>query len=396
MKRRICAWLLVLMLLMGAVAQAAQDEDPVLFSFEGKDVHQSEIIQRAAAYAQGQMISSDTAYDEAIQYMIVNQLVPEARAAELGLDHFTDEELAEIDKEAADYYEQQLDIYVEMMGSTLSDEEKAGLREELRSYWTEMGTTVESAAETHRFNKIKARLLETMEVSITDEEIEQVFEEQAQKDEEFFKDNILAYEYFTEYLHNDVWYVPEGFRSVLQILLYADEELTDAYEAAVDAGEGVEEAAQAIIASKQDALDEICARLDAGEDFVTVMKDTTEDPAMDEARMESGYPVHRESAVWGKEFAAAAFSDEMQNIGDVSKPFASKYGVQMLYYLGDVPSGRVEMNDKIRESITTYLTNKKRSEMLADWAKDYEVVYNQDAIDALMATAAEAAAAAEQ
>ena len=328
---RLCACLLALALLMGMTAFAAEGDDPVLFTFNGTEVYQSEVIRRAAAYGQAQLISSDTAYDEAIEYMIVNQLVPEARAAELGLDQFTDAELAEINAEAAEYYEQQLDAYVEGMGANLSDSEKEGFREELRAYWNEMGTTVESAQETHRFNKVKARLLETMDVEISDEEIAQVYEEQVQKDEDFFKDNILAYEYFTEYLNSDVWYVPEGYRGVLQILLYADEALCDAYEDAVSAGEGVEEAAQAIIASKQSAIDAIYARLDAGEDFVSVMLDYTQDPGMDDDRIASGYPVHVKSTVWGKEFAAGAFSEEMQQVGDVSQPIASKYGVHILY-----------------------------------------------------------------
>ena len=388
---RLCACLLALALLMGMTAFAAEGDDPVLFTFNGTEVYQSEVIRRAAAYGQAQLISSDTAYDEAIEYMIVNQLVPEARAAELGLDQFTDAELAEINAEAAEYYEQQLDAYVEGMGANLSDSEKESFREELRAYWNEMGTTVESAQETHRFNKVKARLLETMDVEISDEEIAQVYEEQVQKDEDFFKDNILAYEYFTEYMQSDVWYVPEGYRGVLQILLYADEALCDAYEDAVSAGEGVEEAAQAIIASKQSAIDAIYARLDAGEDFVSVMLDYTQDPGMDDDRIASGYPVHVKSTVWGKEFATGAFSEEMQQVGDVSQPIASKYGVHILYYLRDIPGGRIAMDERIRESITTYLTNQKRVEILASWADDYDVTYNQDAIDALMATATEAA-----
>ena len=388
---RLCACLMALALLMGMTALAAEGDDPVLFTFNGTEVYQSEIIRRAAAYGQAQLISSDTAYDEAIEYMIVNQLVPEARAAELGLDQFTDEELAQINAEAADYYEQQLDAYVEGMGANLSDSEKESFREELRAYWNEMGTTVESAQQTHRFNKVKARLLETMDVVISDEEIAQVYEEQVQKDEDFFKDNILAYEYFTEYLNSDVWYVPEGYRGVLQILLYADEALCVAYEDAVSAGVGVEEAAQAIIASKQSAIDEIYARLDAGEDFVSVMLDYTQDPGMDDERIANGYPVHVKSTVWGEEFAAGAFSEEMRQVGDVSQPIASKYGVHILYYLRDVPGGRIAMDDRIRESITTYLTNQKRVEILASWADDYEVTYNQEAINALMATATEAA-----
>lgn len=387
-KNRLAA-LMALILLLCVPAYAAEDEDPVLFTFNGQQYHQSEVVRNAEGYAQMQLISSATAYEEAIEYMIANQLVAEAKAAELGLDQYTDEELAEIKAEADQYYEEQLDAYTDALLPESTDEEKAEFRQSLKEFWIESGTTVELAEETHLFNRTKARLLETMPVEITDEEIAEVFEEQVKKDEEFFKDNIKAYEYFTEYQQSDVWFVPEGYRGVLQILLYADDELTEAYKAAVEAGEGVEEARQAILDSKQETIDEIYARLDAGEDFVTVMQEYSEDPAMDEARIETGYAVNPESTVWVSEFTEGAFSDKMQAVGDVSDPVVSRFGVHILYYLRDIPAGRAEFNDRIRESIVNYLTNKKRAETLASWAADYEVTYNQEAIDALKAAAEE-------
>jgi len=256
MKKKAGIWAVAaaIMTIMSATAAAAE-KDPVLFTFNGKDVFQSELVQRTAAYAQGGMISSDTAYREAIEYMIENQLVAEAKAAELGLDQYTDEELEALRKEADEYYEQQLDAlvtyYAEQNGAELSDEDKAEFREELKTVWEEIGTTKESAEETHIFNKTRDRLLETMEVENTEEEIQQVFEEQIEKDRIQFEDNVKMYEYFTYYQNYDVWYTPEGFRKVQQILLKVDEELTDAYKKAVDSEEGVEEAREAILEARQ-------------------------------------------------------------------------------------------------------------------------------------------------
>lgn len=385
---RLLALFMTLALLVGAGAVA--EEDPVLFTFEGQEIHQSEIVEMAEAYGQALLISSTTAYDEAIEYMIANQLVPEAKAAELGLDQYTDEELEAIKAEAAEYFEAQLDAYVNGLLPEGSEADKAQFRESLREYWAETGTTLEAAEENHIFNTTKSRLLETMEVEITEAEIQQVFEEQLAKDREYFQDNIAAYEYFTVYQGSDVWYTPEGYRGVLQILLYADEDLCDAYTQAVDAGEGVEEARQAILDSRQDEVDEIYEKLDAGAAFEDVMAEYSEDPSMDEELAQAGYAVHPESSIWVKEFTQGAFSDEMQSVGDVSEPVVSKYGIHILYYLRDIPSGDVEFNDRIRESIVSYLTNKKRSEILDAWAEDYEVVYNQEAIDALMESAQEA------
>lgn len=379
------AMALVVALALWAAGCAAQNgEDPVLFTFNGQDVYQSKVVAMAEAYAQAGMISGEGAYDEAIEYMIVNQLVPQAKAAELGLDQYSQEELDQINQEAEEYFEAQLDAYANGLLPEASQEEKEQFRQDLQAYWAETGTTLETAKENHLFNYTKERLLETMKVEITPEEIQQVFEEQVQKDKDYFTGNITAYEYFTVYQNSDVWYIPEGFRGVLQILLYADEDLTQAYEDAVDAGEGVEEARQAVLDSKQDIVEQIYDRLDAGEDFVSLMWEYTEDPAMDEDLAQTGYAVHQDSRIWVEEFTQGAFGDEMQAVGDVSQPVVSKYGVHILYYLRDIPSGPVEMDQRIEQSIQSYLTNQKRVQMLEDWAQDYPVEYNQQAIDQLM------------
>ena len=379
------AMALILALVLWAVACAAQSgDDPVLFTFNGQDVYQSKVMAMAEAYAQAGMISGENAYDEAIQYMIVNQLVPEAKAAELGLDQYSQEELDQINAEAEEYFQAQLDAYANGLLPEGTEAEKAQFREDLQAYWAETGTTLETAQENHLFNYTKERLLETMEVEITEEEIQQVFEEQVQKDKDYFTGNITAYEYFAVYQNSDIWYTPEGFRGVLQILLYADEDLTQAYKDAVDAGEGIEEARQAILDSKQDQIDEIYERLDGGEDFAELMWEYTEDPAMDEDLAQTGYAVHQDSRIWVEEFTQGAFSPEMQAVGDVSQPIVSRYGVHILYYLRDIPSGPAQMDQRIRESIQSYLTNQKRAAMLEEWAEQYPVEYNQEAIDALM------------
>lgn len=388
MKKKAGIWAIAAAVMtMVSMTAVAAEEDPVIFTFNGKEILRSQVVQRTAAYAQGGMISSDTAYREAIEYMIENQLVAEAKAADLGLDQYTDEELEALKKEADDYYEQQLDAlvkyYEEQNGAELSDEDKAEFREQLKEVWAEVGTTKESAEETHIFNQTRDRLLETMEVENTEEEIQAVFEEQVAKDQEQFADNVRAYEFYTYYQNYDVWYTPEGFRRVQQILLKVDEELTDAYEKAVDAQEGVEEAREAVLAAKQDTIDEIYEKLADGAEFKELMDEYSEDPERDEDMEENGYLVHPESAVWGAEFAEGAFSDKMQKVGDVSDPVVSEYGIQILYYLSDVPGGPVELTDEIHESIETYLTSQKRMDMLKEWASEYEVTYNEDELKAL-------------
>ena len=376
------AWLLALLLC--AQAFAAQDEDPVAFTFNGREVRRSELMMTAEGCAQGQLISSPTAYEEAIDSMVVNHLAPEAKAAELGLDQFTDEELAKIRAEADTYYEAQLDAYVESLMPNATEEEKADFRQALRDYWDETGTTLERAEETHLFNYIRERLLETMDVEVTDAEIEQVFAEQVEKDRAYFENNVRAYEYYTEYRNSDIWFVPEGYRGVLHILLRADEALTDAYNAAQSAGEDLEAARAAILDSKKETVDAIYARLEAGESFVDLIGEYGEDPGMTDQRLENGYAVHPESSIWAQEFTDGAFSEAMKAPGE-----------HILYYLRDIPAGAVEMDERIRESIVDYLGGQKRDAILKEWAAEYPLEINQAVIDQMKLDAEAQDAAAQ-
>ncbi|MBQ6594984.1 MAG: hypothetical protein IJH78_04910 [Clostridia bacterium] len=356
MRMRIVCLLLAILMLAGCSALA--EEDSVLFTFMGREYRQSEIVRRAEAYAQAGLISSGTAYEEAISYMHLNQLVPEAKAAELGLDQYTEEELAEIREEADRYFEAQLDAYIDYFAPDMTDAEKAGFREELRSYWAEMGTTVESAEETHLFNRTRARLMETMEITVTDEEIRQVFEEQTAKDEAYFRDNYRAYEYYTYYRQSDIWYVPEGYRAVLDLRFSAD------------TADALTENAEAIGAAR-DALGE-------GVPFEQLTGPGGETPRE--------IWVHEESTLYSDALEAVVFSEDMREPGSVSEAFQDEDGAHILCALGEVPSGPVAFDERIEESIRNYLTSRKQDEILHSWAEEYPIERNQPAIDALMAS----------
>lgn len=92
-----------------------------------------------------------------------------------------------------------------------------------------------------------------------------------------------------------MWYKPDGYRSILQILLPAEG----------DTDEARLESVQATV----DAIDE---RLNAGESFQTLMAEYNTDVAFYDADfLTVGYQVHRDSVVWDEKFVAAAFSERM-------------------------------------------------------------------------------------
>jgi len=383
---KLFALVLALAMMAGVTAFAANDEDPILFTFNGQEYPHSYVEPLMYGYSSNNYITSVYAYDEAIDYLIVNKLAPLAKANDLGLDQFTDEEKEKIYKLAEEYYEQLLDAYVEYYTEQMETDKEA-LREEIRAYWAEIGTTVEVAKETHLFNQIKARLMDSIDVEITDEEINKVFEEQIQKDKELFENNIAAYEYYTYYLDYSVWYRPEGYRSIHQIMLMVDDKLVEDYRNMLNEGDEkkIAKAEKAMLDSRKEDIDAIYARLNAGEDFITVMNDVTEDPALDEWVQANGYYVHPENTIWPENFAAASFGEDLKEIGDyASQPVVSKNGIHIVMYAGDIPGGGPELTDDIREGIVDYIANEKRTAVIDSWAEEYEVTYNQEVIDKLI------------
>ena len=71
----------------------AAEEDPILFTFNGQEYPLSYVESVIYGYESNGYITSPYAFDEAIDYLIINKLAPLAKAKEMGLDQFTDEEL---------------------------------------------------------------------------------------------------------------------------------------------------------------------------------------------------------------------------------------------------------------------------------------------------------------
>ena len=111
------------------------------------------------------------------------------------------------------------------------------------------------------------------------------------------------------------------------------------------------------IASKQDTIDEIETRLQNGEAFAAIAPEYSEDPGQD---FNEGYMVHPESIMWDPVFRDAAFSAEMNQPGDHSKPVLGSYGVHILYYLADVPAGAVELTDELYAELSESLLQDKQ------------------------------------
>ena len=62
---------------------------------------------------------------------------------------------------------------------------------------------------------------------------------------------------------------------------------------------------------------------------------------------ENGYPVSADSTNWVTEFRDAAMA--LENVGDVSEPVRSEYGIHIIKYVSDAVEGEVGL-DAVRDA----------------------------------------------
>ena len=384
----------------------AKDENPVLATLDGKEITLANTQSMLNALVSGGYITDSTDYKTALDYLIQTRILSD-KITELGFDQFTDEEMADFTAKAEAEWEQAIQQYVAYFGGA-DDSNVKQTQQEAAEYYNAHGITLETISKQYQNEaseeKLEAYLMEGKDTTATEEEIRALYDEAAEQDLASFDGNIGTYELYQVYYGQKFFFVPEGYRGIIHILLNVDEALMTAYTQAQSAYEeskteetpdgdenlkaAVDEAREAIIASKKEIIDDIYARLEKGEEFINLINEYNQDPGMkDETNLAEGYQVHKESLVWDPVFIEAAFSEKMVKPGDVSDPVVGKNGIHILYYLRDVPAGKKEMTDAFREQIATYLeTNKKNkifSEAMTEWSAQHEVIYNQEAIYAL-------------
>ena len=406
---------LLLALLLAATAcvsalaeEAANDVNPVLVTIDGEPITKQEVQDALyslinAGYAQ------DGDYALAIEYLVQDKVLS-AKIAEFGLDQFTAEEEEAIRADAQAEWNNALDTYVSYFLTEDTDEARAKAREDAIAYYAAYGYTEETLLDSFKtsaaYDRLEQKVLEGKDVTVSEEEIRADFEATAAQHQAAVGNNVYMYEMYQYYYSMDFWYKPEGYRGIIHILMKVDDELLSAYQDAQaayeesitdEAPEGdaalkaaLDEAYDAVIASKKPQIDDIYARLANGESFADLIAVYGEDPGMnDPQRLSTGYEVHQESAMYDPVFTACAFSEKMNKPGDTSDPVVGSSGIHILHYLRDVPAGFIEMTDEIsaqiEESLKTEKINAFYAEALEAWIAEHDVVYFQEAIDALSA-----------
>ena len=141
-------------------------------------------------------------------------------------------------------------------------------------------------------------------------------------------------------------------------------------------------AEEACLASVQDKLDEIYAKIEAGDDFASLIETYGEDPGMqNEPTKTRGYYVCSASTKWDESFTAGAMA--LEKVGDVSeKPVVSASGVHIIRYESDVTPGAVPLEDIKDALFNETLENMKSEHYTSEIDAWVEALNPQYSIDA--------------
>lgn len=330
------------------------------------------------------------AKEQAIQGLI-ESIVVDAKITEYGFDSFTEEEMAEIEAAAKEDY----DLYYDTIknfyfsGTELTgDELEAAVAAEMMNM---VGfSTLEGAMDQIKYSKSQEKLVAELNKDIVVSEEELTTEYNARVDSAKASYTAAAYTYGTAITNGETpYYAPEGYRYVKHILLQftqEDQEAIAEIETAIanltldqDAAELNEQLAAAkeqAYANLQTKVDEISAKLAEGADFDALIAEYNEDPGMNGES--AGYPVCATSIDWVEEFKDASMA--LANVGDVSAPVRSEYGIHFIKYQSDLASGEIGL-ENVREALTAELQAAKESSnvetCVAQWVEEANAKINE-------------------
>ncbi len=400
-----------------AIEPALPSDDTVLATVNGEDVTWGGMVllynnyyANYAGYAEDSVIQT-IALQEAVDRKILMQ-----KAKELGLDGWTDEEKTSAEQMAQDSWDNAVESYLnaQALPEDATEEEKQAKRDEGNALFLSEGYSVERLVEEYRQSTILNRVIEHLEaISAPDDAAVQArYEERLVGDQELYQADTNAYINASNGGDVTPLYRPEGLRQVKHILLSVDAELlnnyisllarleeqADAEISAVQSGEinmadptpdpaaepeateapvtqaDVDVAKAAILDSLKDKIDDINTRFAGGEDFDVLIDEYGTDPGMQDPTMRAqGYVLAQDSVNYIPEFVTGSFS--IAAPGEISAPVIGAYGVHIIYYIGDLPAGSVELTDEIKAELVQILTNEKATVAYQEWIDAAEITF---------------------
>ena len=448
--RKIAALLLCLCMLLGmtAVAEeaAATDlaPDAVLAVVNGENVcwadvevnYNTLVSQYSSYYDMADPATVELFRAVAMENFVVETVMGQ-KAVEMGLSELSAEEIASAAAAAETDWSAAIDNYLAYFYPDLTEEaDIAEAKAEAEAYYGEGGYDLDVLTAEYQKYMVMEKVQNVMiqDATVTDDEVEALYQELVAYDKELYEGNVSAYMeynsqvdmmamyaamYGTSSDMDYAWYKPDGFRAVRHILLLVDEELMNTYtdlqarfeeqqnpvEGEVETTEApvteeqVNEAKAAIFASETDKIEEINQKVVDGVDFDELIATYGVDEngnASDPGMLSNPYyeVCAASTSVYVTEFVEAAMS--IPEVGGISAPYLSSFGIHIVKYVSDIPGGPVEMTDAQRAAKRDALLAEKQNDLytatIEQWLAESQVEYTGAVTTLAELEAAEAAA----
>ncbi len=335
------------------------------------------------------LITCATQRSSIITYLI-NERIINDKAAELGVDQFTQEEL---DKLEADYQEN-LKAQFEYFGTyvadygTLAEGETIGEdlmlsrgEVEFDKYLADCQLTRDDLLTWQRNALLveKVQQAVTKDIVIDDSDAQDVLDGYIATIKQLYEEDPVSYETGGQ---NMSFWLPEGSRNIKHILIAMEE--MDSDEIAYLRDSGDEAGADALRAEKLAPLEqqatEIINMLDNGADFDELIKEFSADAA-GSAMYPEGYTVIPNSVSFVEDFVEAAYA--VENIGDYVLA-ASDYGWHIVMYASDaeIPQETLDMyKGYVMESLMEKAQTETFNNALTEWQKEYGYEIDYEALN---------------
>lgn len=135
-------------------------------------------------------------------------------------------------------------------------------------------------------------------------------------------------------------------------------------------------------------VDDVYAKVQAGEDFDALIKEYGEDTGMENELYKNGYLLSAKTTTYYQIFTDTGMS--LENVGDYSKPVYSTYGAHIIQYTSAVTAGEIPYEDvkaDIEKTLLADAQNVKFTELLTEWEKDgVKITQYTDALNATIET----------
>lgn len=381
--KRILSLIIALVMALGVFACAEDaSQGTVLMTVDDEKVYQDQVQEIAELlYQYGYTNSVNMTLG--LKYVLLNQVAPFLLTRGQEAELLGEERLSELKETYTNEFNDYFESYVESLaGENDTEEDKAAHRVQaqkdfedadlfLDKYIADM--VAQDAFEVYR---------QQIDIDVTDAEVDARYMEYIEEEKAYFQGNVPLYENYQRYGYTLYWQ-PDGYRGIIHILISADENALNAYKAAAGDEEKAK-AAAAVVASVQETLDEIYKALEDGEEFISLIEKYNIDPGMqDEENLKNGYAVHKDSITYVDEFTKGAFADEMQQVGDVSQPVVTSYGVHILYYLRDIPEGAKELTQEFAQELKEELESAKLIEIISEQLRAFPITYSDAYFDVI-------------